>query len=309
MRINAIIVTYNGMKWIDKCLKSVLNSSIPLTVIVVDNSSADGTVNFIKENYKEVILIENKENLGFGKANNIGLSLALNEQSEFVFLLNQDAFVEKDTIEKLVIKAIENPEYGILSPIHLNAEGTDLEWYFSHFMGLVNTPKFYSDFVTRKKIKDVYDTKFVNAAAWLLTANVLNDVGGFDPMFFHYGEDNNYCQRIIYHQFKIGVVPDVFIKHDSIRRKESEDYKFSDRFYKEYETNLKVKYANLNSDLKKNAVTFEKNKIIKQFIDNTLNSKFYSLKKYYNLYNLIDNVFVEIVNSREINKKRGRHYL
>lgn len=93
-----IIVTFNGMQWLSKCLES----TIPYPVIIVDNDSTDGTVDYIKKHYSEVKLFVNKENLGFGQANNIGISYALQHGAGYVFLLNQDAYLQKSAIGKLI---------------------------------------------------------------------------------------------------------------------------------------------------------------------------------------------------------------
>ncbi len=77
MKIKAIIVTYNGLKWIDKCFSSLYKSETPLEIITIDNGSVDGSIDKIKKNFPQVEIIENGKNLGFGKANNIGLSMAL----------------------------------------------------------------------------------------------------------------------------------------------------------------------------------------------------------------------------------------
>ena len=70
MKIFSIIVTYNGMRWYDRCLGSLRNSELPVETIVIDNASSDDSVNYIKANFPEVHLIESNENLGFAKANN-----------------------------------------------------------------------------------------------------------------------------------------------------------------------------------------------------------------------------------------------
>ena len=95
MKIFAIVVTYNGMRWYDRCFGSLRNSDMPVETIVIDNASTDETVSYIKEHFHEVCLIESKENLGFAKANNIGIKRALDNGADYVFLLNQDAWVEK----------------------------------------------------------------------------------------------------------------------------------------------------------------------------------------------------------------------
>src|ERR1700760_3358667 len=102
MKIYTIIVSYNAEHLIADCLTSVLNSTILNSVIVVDNFSTDNTVQIIKNKFPGIQLIENEKNLGFGMANNIGISVAVKDQADYVLLLNQDAFLEKDTLEKLV---------------------------------------------------------------------------------------------------------------------------------------------------------------------------------------------------------------
>ena len=116
-----IVVTYNAMKWAERCLSSLRNSSVSCDVMVIDNNSTDGTQNFIHTHFPEVELIENKKNLGFGQANNIGLQRVLDENYEYAYLLNQDAWVMPDTLEKLIDISKTHPEYGVLSPMQLKA--------------------------------------------------------------------------------------------------------------------------------------------------------------------------------------------
>ena len=90
------------MKWIDKCLSSILSSSIHLTPIVVDNNSADNTAEYILSDYPNTILIKSHINLGFGQANNKGIQYALQNGATHVLLLNQDAWIAPDMIEKML---------------------------------------------------------------------------------------------------------------------------------------------------------------------------------------------------------------
>lgn len=110
MHIFVIVVSYNFERndWINQCLSSLQKSEIPLNIIVVDNNSTDNSVSIIKSKYPEVILFEQKENLGFAKANNIAIRYAYDNGADFVFLLNQDAWIEKDTVAKLVEVAEKN---------------------------------------------------------------------------------------------------------------------------------------------------------------------------------------------------------
>lgn len=219
VKVFVIIVTYNGKYWYDRCFESLRHSTIPVSVVVVDNASTDDTVEFIKANYPEIVLIKAPKNLGFGQGNNKGIQYALEHRADYVFLLNQDAWIEPNTIAGLIEVHGTHAEYGLLSPMHLNAAKTSLEHSFLIKLtgNDITDTKFYSDLYCQS-LDDVYDTKYVNAAAWLLPLETLNRVGGFDPVFFHYGEDDNYLSRIIYHQMKIGICPKLKISHDTERQ-------------------------------------------------------------------------------------------
>lgn len=218
MKVLAIIVTYNGMQWHERCFSSLEASTIPVDTFVVDNASSDDTVSYIKTNFPKVILVESKINLGFGQANNKGMKYALENGYDFVFLLNQDAWVEPNTIEVLVQLHKENKEYGILSPMHLVAEKDKLEESFSNFIVPPYSPNDFTKDLYFGNKKEIYSSNFINAAAWLLPIECLKTVGGFDPIFFHYQEDFNYTQRVLFHGFKIGFCPTVSIVHDCTNR-------------------------------------------------------------------------------------------
>lgn len=218
MKIYVVIVIYNGMKWIDKCLSSVLRGVGNIHLIVIDNGSTDGSREKIVSGYPGVRFITTDTNLGFGGANNLGMSIAIEEKADYVFLLNQDAWVEPDTIEGLVEIAAGDSRYGVISPVHLNGSYTGLDLNFSNYVIPEKCPEFYSDLYMGKR-KEIYEVDFVNAAAWLIPVRCLKTVGLFEPMFFLYGEDNNYLQRVRAHQFKIGVTPAYTICHDREIRK------------------------------------------------------------------------------------------
>lgn len=213
LNIYVVIVTYNGMKWINKCLRDVLQSDININIILVDNCSTDETVNFVKSHYPGIDLIVTNENVGFGRANNIGIRKALENNADYVFLLNQDGYVEKDTISKLVSFHIDHPEYGVLSPQQKNGNGTGLDKKFKNIV--------LRNCVTNTFLesgKTIHDVSFVMAAFWLISADCLMRVGLFDPIFFHYGEDGDYLSRVRFHGFKIGVVMDSIAYHDRQER-------------------------------------------------------------------------------------------
>lgn len=223
-KIFVIVVTYKGQRWYDRCFGSLRESEIPVQVVAVDNSPGEEDAEYIKTHFPEVHLIKTNENLGFGRANNLGMRYALDNGCDYVFLLNQDAWLDApDTLSKLVAIAEKHPEYGIVSPMHLNAERTALRMTLG--VGAHNrNDKLLSDLYLNRA-EEIYETNFVNAAAWLSPRKTLENVGGFDPIFKHYEEDDNYLNRVIYHGLKIGVCPSAKIIHDHQTSELSDDRK------------------------------------------------------------------------------------
>jgi GT2 family glycosyltransferase len=299
-----IIVTYNSMKWIDWCLSS-LNS---FKVIIVDNNSKDRTKEFIRSNYPNVILLEQSENLGFGKANNIGISYALQHGAERVFLLNQDAKLTEGSLEVLIKAQKENVEYGILSPVHLNGAGSRLDRGFSNYINFAGNKEFFSDYFLNKVKKQIYQVPFVNAAGWLLSRKCVEKIGGFDPLFFHYGEDDNYCQRVYYHGYKIGVVPDAILLHDRENRATLEITPGDNNYFKAMERQLKLKYADINKPWD-SGIEIIIRKRRNAWIKSTLKFDLNRAAFYKNEYLILKGLKTEAMKSREINKKSGLHYL
>lgn len=215
-RILVTIVTYNARPWIDKCLESLMTSSVPVDILVVDNASPDGTADYIHDFYPDVELVENTSNFGFGAANNIGLRRTLERGYDFVYLLNQDAWIKKDTLEVLVSNWKDG--YGILSPVQLSAKGK-MDKQFDKKCGklLKEAPKGLDG------AKRVVEVPFVMAAHWLVSRKAVETVGGFSPAFSQYGEDDNYIDRLHHFGLKVGVVPDAKAVHDRDGRKTSRE--------------------------------------------------------------------------------------
>ena len=87
----------------DRCFQSLRESTYPVTTIVIDNASGDGSADYIREHFPEVIVMESDKNLGFGNANNMGMKYAREHDCDYVFLFNQDTWVDANMMEKLVI--------------------------------------------------------------------------------------------------------------------------------------------------------------------------------------------------------------
>jgi len=212
-RIFTIIVTYNGSKTISKCFESLKKSDLDVQLIVIDNASTDNTRAMIQK-ISDITYYPLEKNIGFGQANNIGIDYAIEQNADFVFLLNQDAMVKKDTISKLVDAATENPKFGILSPIHLNRTGLKIDSKVLNYIYRGNKNFINDAFFNR--IQHIYELPFINAAAWLISSRCIKAVGKFSPIFFMYGEDNDYCHRAKKEGFKIGLVPGSIVYHERI---------------------------------------------------------------------------------------------
>lgn len=300
-----IIVTFNGQKWIRKCIESCADYNI----IVVDNNSSDSTREILMRDYPNVELIQQDDNLGFGKANNIGIKHALDNGAEYVFLLNQDAYLCDDVLDKLVRLQNEFPDYGVLSPIHLSNEKNMVDFKFMNYISHRRCPKLVTDFLTKKNLKDIYDVNFINAAAWLVSKECLKKIGGFDPLFYHYGEDNNFCQRVIYHGLKIGVVPNAYIIHDRTYSHFNEEEIDSNKILADCLKNYKVQFANINDENALNKLKNHKkslvNRIVKKILTLNYREAHFTMKKLKELKKSEDNIQL----SFHKNKEKGQHYI
>lgn len=199
-KVATIIVTFNGEKWIQKCLETILESSYSSDVFVVDNCSTDQTVSIVTNFPVQLEVLPKNE--GFGFANNFILKKLVNLDYDYFFLINQDLYVEKNSLKQLVEFSEKNADFGIIAPIQFDGKGENIDTNFQQYIQLSNERNSY------------YETQFCNAAAWLLTKKCIEKVGIFNENFQHYGEDRNYCERAKFHQFKIGIIKDTKVLHD-----------------------------------------------------------------------------------------------
>lgn len=218
--ILVIVVTYNAMKWAKRCFDSLRTSTVPNDVFVVDNGSTDGTQDYIHKYYSEVQLVQSQTNLGFGRANNIGFQKVLDENYEYAYLLNQDAWVMPDTFEKLIEESRLHPDFAILSPMQLEANENNLDYNF--ITNVIGRNQFSAPFLSNDlyfgHMESIYEVRTVMAAHWLMSRKCIETIGGFSPTFVHYGEDDNYMHRVAYWKMKAGIVTAAKAIHDREKR-------------------------------------------------------------------------------------------
>ncbi len=302
--VKIIIVNYNSEKWIARCLSCVERAGLIDHTIIVDNASADNSVLFIEQHFPKADLIKLSSNVGFGQANNIGIKKAYELGSEYVFLMNQDVYIERNTIDCLIKVAELYPDFGIVSPMHLNGNGSELDFGFSNYIVPSQCKKLYSD-IYLQKLAPLYEVPFVNAAAWLVTRKCIEKVGGFNPSFYHYGEDNNYCQRVLYHRLKIGIAPETWIYHDRQNRTENQYFDNSLLFY---ERKLMI----ISSDPFDNKHSVRKIAMnsYKMMIKSLLTLRLKSFKEHYSKIRIYHSLDWKIVlNNKSQSVRQGKSFL
>jgi GT2 family glycosyltransferase len=292
------------MQWIKHTLSSIRNLNEKYETIVVDNNSQDNTVQFIEKNFPEVLLVKENKNHGFGKANNIGIKKALVLGADYVFLLNQDAYLESNTIEELLKVFNTNEKIGVASPIHLNGNGSALDKLFSTYVApkLSNDPCLFMSDSYNLQLSKYYEVDFVNAAAWLLSRECIEKIGLFDPLFYHYGEDVNYCQRLKYFNYKLVIVPESRIYHDREDRivQMNNSLEFKKR-------SLLIELANieLNDTYFIKRISYLKKYYLRIFILHILRNRFDKAKENLILRRFLIKNISKIKESRKINRNEG----
>ncbi|MBR1569648.1 MAG: glycosyltransferase family 2 protein [Bacteroidales bacterium] len=233
-RVLVIIVTYNGMRWLDRCLSSVCAAgkavqNLSVDVFVVDNDSTDGSADWIQGHFPGVKLVRSAENLGFTRANNLGFERAVSHHYDYVYLLNQDAWLAPGALEMLVASAEEHPEYAVLSPLQMTDGYKELDKQFAK--RLPGKPAMTSPSCPAPAGHLPVEVPFIMAAHWLVPVGALRKIGPFSELFPYYGQDDDWCHRAHYHGFKIGVVPQARAVHDRAQRQESKE-RVIDRNYR-----------------------------------------------------------------------------
>lgn len=205
--VSVLIVNYNTGNYAEACIKSLLNQSyIKLEIIVVDNASTDDSIKVLSASFgKKITLIESNENLGFGRANNLAAGKAV---GEFLLLLNPDTVIADPHALKIMVDTLKNnPKVGMLGPA-------------------IEEPRKNKQVLPRYRYPSSSHLKYTNkfkqlpgSIAWLLGAcllikrSVFNQINGFDPDYFLYGEDADIGLRIRLAGYEITYCEAVKITH------------------------------------------------------------------------------------------------
>ena len=208
MDISVIIVNYNTRSILKECIESIKEKTIGVDyeIIVVDNASSDGSCEMLRTDFPDVILIEAGGNIGFGRANNLGMKHA---SGKYLFLLNSDTRLLNNALLEFFRKAEElkneGCKIGVLGAILTGTDGKTC-----HSYGKLITPsgeirelmakylRFLKDHANTNppKIHKAMDVGYITGADMFLPAEVFHTIGGFDPDFFMYCEETDWQQRM-----------------------------------------------------------------------------------------------------------------
>ena len=200
--VTVIIVTYNSADCIAACVESVLaQTGVAFEIVVVDNASADDTLARLKN--LKCRVISSAENLGFGRGNNLGFA---SSSGRYIYLLNPDARIEGDnSLAELCRRMDANPRWGMAGTFIRAAEGHAESPPATEYPGARHVRRDFS--------------KLPGKIAWIMGASMIvrrglyEKLGGFDPGFFLYSEETDFCLRLRELGFEIGHIPEVAVSH------------------------------------------------------------------------------------------------
>lgn len=223
--VSIIIVNYNTLELTRNTIESIFEKTngVKYEIILVDNASIDGSVEFFRNNYKDkIIFIRNNENLGFGKANNKGIERS---KGKYVFLLNSDTLLINNAIKTLFDYMEENKECGIcganlytidLKPTHSYLKTLpnitfEISYYFNYFK------KIYKKLLNKRDdfnySKFPVEVGYITGADMFIRKKILEKIGMFDIDFFMYSEETELTYRVKKEGYKVISVPQAKIIH------------------------------------------------------------------------------------------------
>ncbi len=237
MKLSVIILNYNVRYFLEQCILSVQRAmrDLDAEIIVVDNASQDDSCAMVKQFFPSVQIIENKENVGFSKANNQGVAIA---KGEYICILNPDTAVAEDTFAKCLSFAEIHPKMGALGIYYLDGTGNFLPESKRNLptptrsllkiLGIAGGRKgYYAKYLNEKETGQV---EILAGACMFLKREVYKEVDGFDEDYFMYGEDIDICYKLMkagYTNYYDGSNQVLHYKGESTQK----DAAYLDRFY------------------------------------------------------------------------------
>lgn len=216
--IAIVLVNYNGSSDTIECIDSLLRSSYSdMRIVVVDNNSTDGSLKDLKQyvDNDKVIIIAAKENNGFSAGNNIGIQWALDNDAEYIWLLNNDTIVEPNTIDLLLLALEKHHSYGVASGKILYEKERTKVWYgggdFNDKTAKATHLRYRA--LDSEVIEPIQEVSFASGCCMCIKADVIRKIGFMNEDYFLYEEDADYCIRIRKAGYAIVYQPSARIYH------------------------------------------------------------------------------------------------
>jgi len=242
VELSIIIINYNVKEFLQNLIHSLQKALSKITheIIVVDNASDDGSVEFIRDKFPQIHLIVNKTNVGFSKANNEALKIS---KGKFILLINPDTIVSEDTINRMIYFLNQNPDAGLAGCKILNPDGSLQLACRRSFPGpwtsfckvtglstLFPKSKLFAKYnLTYLDENSTYEVDAISGSFMMMNREAYEKVGGFDEQFFMYGEDLDLCYRIQKNGYKVYYYPGTQIIHykgESTKRSSLDETKY-----------------------------------------------------------------------------------
>jgi GT2 family glycosyltransferase len=221
--LSIVIVNYNTYNLTCTCINTIIASETAYNyeIILVDNASTDVKPITFKEKYPAIVLVESATNQGFGRANNLGMEEA---KGNYILLLNSDTEIKKDTLER-GIAVLKEQKADLYSCAQVLGDGTPFFYKKSSFdLGhslqtvLYNLPLYHLSFFSKKRtdqvaLDQITEVQTVSGAFMLFDRAIFDETKGFDPDFFLYSEETEWCYNRIRKQYKMIYDPENLFIH------------------------------------------------------------------------------------------------
>ena len=215
-RVGIVIINFNQEKDTTACLSSLREIDHPnYEIVLVDNASKNNSADRIKQNFPEITLIKNRENLGFSEGNNVGIRYLLKKETDHVLLLNNDTIVDRKFLTELVDGLEAYPNAGMAGPKIYYMGRPDVIWFAGGDFRSLSGRTFHYGLGQKDKgqFEKVREVGFVTGCALLVTRSVIEKVGLLDPDYFFSYEDVDWCVRAAKKHYKLIYVPSSRVWH------------------------------------------------------------------------------------------------
>ena len=204
-KVSIIIVNYNGKELLQKCLDSLLKVNYDnFEIILVDNNSTDGTVEFITKNYPSLIIIKLDSNKGFAEPNNVAAKIS---KGKYLLFLNNDTVVTPNFISEMVKVMETDKKIAVCQSLLLKPDGSvDSSGDFIDHLGVVYNSK--------TKIDEIREVSSARGASMLVRSDIFEKLDGFDQKFFITFEDVDLCWRSWILGYRVLIIPTSIVYHE-----------------------------------------------------------------------------------------------